>query len=179
MKRLLTLILLLSCVNEERVEISEDIQAYFTRQDDVLSVILSLINSSKKTLNIAIYEIDHPDIVKAIVEAKKRGVKVEMVMDDRMRKEWAYKRLINEKIPIVFDDREPFMHNKFVVIDSQVVITGSTNFKESCIYRNDNNVVVINSRLIALNYLKEFYEMFEDKRFGALSPRNTDCCFRL
>jgi hypothetical protein len=50
MKRLLTLILLLSCVKEERVEISEDIQAYFTRQDDVLSVIVSLINSSKKTL---------------------------------------------------------------------------------------------------------------------------------
>jgi len=179
MKRLLTLILLLSCVKGERVEISEDIQAYFTRQEDVLSVIVSLINSSKKTLNIAIYEIDHPDIVKAIVEAKKRGVKVEMVMDDRMRKEWAYKRLINEKIPVVFDDREPFMHDKFVVIDSQVVITGSTNFKESCIYRNDNNLVVINSRPIALNYLKEFYEMFEDKRFGALSPRNTDCCFRL
>jgi len=160
-------------------EVSGDIQVYFTRQDNVLSVLLSLINSSKKTLSIAMFEMDHPDIVRAIVEAKNRGVKVEMVMDERMKEKWAYGRLKREGIRVVFDDREPFMHNKFVIIDSQIVITGSANFKESCIYRNDNNVVIINSRALALNYLREFYEMFEDKKFGALSPRNTDCCFNL
>ena len=178
MKRFLTLIFLLSCVKEE-LEVSGDIQVYFTRQDNVLSVLLSLINSSKKTLSIAMFEMDHPDIVRAIVEAKNRGVKVEMVMDERMKEKWAYGRLKREGIRVVFDDREPFMHNKFVIIDSQIVITGSANFKESCIYRNDNNVVIINSRALALNYLREFYEMFEDKKFGALSPRNTDCCFNL
>ncbi|MEO0169816.1 MAG: phospholipase D-like domain-containing protein, partial [candidate division WOR-3 bacterium] len=159
--------------------LTDDIQVFFTREDTVLNVIVGLINSSRKTLQIAIYEIDHPDIVRAIIEAKKRGVKVEMVMDDRMKKEWAAKKLEKEGIPIVFDNREPYMHNKFAVIDSQLILTGSTNFKESEIYRNDNNLVVINSRLIAENYLREFYEMFEDKKFGALSPRNTDCCFKV
>ncbi len=179
MKRFLSLILLVSCVSERKIEVGGDIQVYFTRQDEVLNTLVSLINSSKKTLNIAIFEIDQADIVRSILEAKRRGVKVEIVMDERMKDEWAYKRLKKEGIKIVFDERKPFMHNKFVVIDSQVVITGSTNFKESCIYRNDNNVVIINSRVIALNYLKEFYEMFEDNKFGALSPRNTDCCFRI
>ncbi len=179
MKRFLTLILLVSCVSESKVEVEGDIQVYFTHQDEVLNTLVSLINSSKKTLNIAIFEIDQADIVRSILEANRRGVRVEIVMDDRMKDGWAYKRLKKEGIRIVFDERKPFMHNKFVVIDSQLVITGSTNFKESCIYRNDNNVVVINSRVIALNYLKEFYEMFEDNKFGALSPRNTDCCFRI
>ncbi len=179
MKRFLTLILLVSCVSESKVEVEGDIQVYFTHQDEVLNTLVSLINSSKKTLNIAIFEIDQADIVRSILEANRRGVRVEIVMDDRMKDGWAYKRLKKEGIRIVFDERKPFMHNKFVVIDSQLVITGSTNFKESCIYRNDNNVVVINSRVIALNYLKEFYEMFEDNKFGALSPRNTDCCFKI
>lgn len=187
MKRLLLILPILSgCfggtdkVNVQKQEtLTKDIRVFFTREDTVLNVIVGLINSSRKTLQIAIYEIDHPDIVRAIIKAKERGVKVEIVMDDRMKKKWAVKKLQSEGIPIVFDDRKPYMHNKFVVIDSQIVLTGSTNFKESSIYRNDNNVVVINSRLIAENYLKEFYEMFEDKKFGALSPRNTYCCFKV
>ncbi|MEO0208556.1 MAG: phospholipase D-like domain-containing protein [candidate division WOR-3 bacterium] len=184
MKRLLIILTVLSgCFWGSKLEapktLTDDIQVFFTREDTVLNVIVGLINSSRKTLQIAIYEIDHPDIVRAIIEAKKRGVKVEMVMDDRMKKEWAAKKLEKEGIPIVFDNREPYMHNKFAVIDSQLILTGSTNFKESEIYRNDNNLVVINSRLIAENYLREFYEMFEDKKFGALSPRNTDCCFKV
>ncbi len=185
MKRLLLILPVLSgCFGGGRdVKVQKtftnDIQVFFTREDTVLNVIVGLINSSRKTLQIAIYEIDHPDVVKAIIEAKKRGVKVEMVMDDRMKKEWAEKKLESEGIPIVFDDRKPYMHNKFAVIDSQLVLTGSTNFTESEIYRNDNNLVVINSRLVAENYLKEFYEMFEDKKFGALFPRNTDCCFKV
>ncbi|MEO0138888.1 MAG: phospholipase D-like domain-containing protein [candidate division WOR-3 bacterium] len=184
MKRLLIILTVLSgCFGGSKLEapktLTDDIQVFFTREDTVLNVIVGLINSSRKTLQIAIYEIDHPDIVRAIIEAKKRGVKVEMVMDDRMKKEWAAKKLEKEGIPIVFDNREPYMHNKFAVIDSQLILTGSTNFKESEIYRNDNNLVVINSRLIAENYLREFYEMFEDKKFGALSPRNTDCCFKV
>jgi len=181
----LILILLLYCGGESKDKISTvsndtDIEVLFTRSGDpVLERIVSLLNSAQKSIYMAMYELDLPDVVKSLIDAKKRGVKVEVVMDDRMKDKWAAKKLISEGIPIVFDNREPYMHNKFIIIDSAVVITGSANLKESCIYRNDNNVVIIYSRLIAENYIKEFEEMFEYKKFGALSPRNTDCCFNI
>ncbi len=181
----LIFILVLCCWGGNKENISTvsndtDIEVLFTRSDDpVLERIVSLLNSAQKSIYMAIYELDLPDVVKSLIDAKNRGVKVEVVMDDRMKGKWAAKKLLSEGIPVVFDDREPYMHNKFIIIDSAVVITGSANLKESSIYRNDNNVVIIRSRLIAENYIKEFEEMFKYKKFGALSPRNTDCCFKI
>jgi len=65
------------------------------------------------------------------------------------------------------------MHNKFVVIDDHQVWTGSWNLTDNGTYRNNNNVLIINSQRLAQNYTTEFREMFEDKAFGASSPDNT------
>nr|WP_290439078.1 phospholipase D-like domain-containing protein [Paenibacillus sp. GP183] len=39
------------------------------------------MNSSKQTLDIAIYSLTHPDIVSAIKEANKRGVAIRIISD--------------------------------------------------------------------------------------------------
>lgn len=58
------------------------------------------------------------------------------------------------------------MHNKFVVVDSQLVWTGSTNVSDTCSGGyNANLVTVIDSRRIAAGYLAELDQMYEDGRF--------------
>ncbi len=65
------------------------------------------------------------------------------------------------------------MHDKFVIIDGEQVWAGSWNLTDNGTYRNNNNVVVINSAAIAQDYTTEFEEMFSEHSFGPNSPANT------
>ena len=80
---------------------------------------------------------------------------------------------IRAGIPIVFDQRSAFMHNKFCVVDGIHVWSGSTNITENGMYRNNNNAVWVVSPELAANFTTEFAEMFLNRKFGASSPRNT------
>jgi phosphatidylserine/phosphatidylglycerophosphate/cardiolipin synthase-like enzyme len=58
------------------------------------------------------------------------------------------------------------MHNKFMVVDSRFVWTGSTNVSDTCSGGyNANLVTVIDSRRLAAGYLAELDQMYEDGRF--------------
>jgi phosphatidylserine/phosphatidylglycerophosphate/cardiolipin synthase-like enzyme len=77
------------------------------------------------------------------------------------------------KVPIVTDERTSLMHNKFMVIDSRAVWTGSWNFTANDTFRNNNHAILLHSGELAQNFSAEFAEMFEQKQFGPTSPINT------
>jgi len=156
------------------------VEVFFTRSGgNPEKELVSFINSAREYVHVAIFELELEDVVRALIDAKRRGVDVRVVMDDRMKRKWATKKLKAEGIPVVFDNRRPYMHNKFVVVDGRAVWSGSMNFKESSVYRNDNNAFIIFSPEVARNYEKEFQEMFSAHLFGPESPRNTHCCFKV
>ncbi len=57
------------------------------------------------------------------------------------------------------------MHNKFCVIDNSIVITGSMNPTYNCNFKNNNNLIIIRSSLLAKNYNTEFAELWSSE-FG-------------
>ncbi len=48
------------------------------------------------------------------------------------------------------------MHHKVVIIDEEIVITGSYNFSRSAEERNDENIIIIYNAEIAQEFIKEF-----------------------
>ena len=62
-----------------------------------------------------------------------------------------------------------YMHHKFCVLDQHTVLTGSTNPTENGVRKNDNNLLVIESRTIAYRYLAEFEQLGKTKR--RIAPR--------
>ncbi len=56
------------------------------------------------------------------------------------------------------DSRES-MHNKFCVLDKEVVVTGSANPTLNGLRKNNNNLFIIESRYLVENYLAEFREI--------------------
>jgi phosphatidylserine/phosphatidylglycerophosphate/cardiolipin synthase-like enzyme len=109
----------------------------------------------------------------ALIARHLDGVTVRLVSDSHYRDREAMQRCIRAGIPVVFDERSAFMHDKFCVVDGRAVWTGSTNITENCMYRNNNNALLIVSAELAEDYTAEFLEMFEKKRFGGRSPQNT------
>lgn len=132
--------------------------------------VIDAINASTRTLDIAAFEWTNPRIGDAVLAAKNRGVTVRMVVDNEHAVEdedSTIKPLIDAKIPMTYDNRSAFMHNKFMIIDSTLVITGSMNFTMNDTYRNNNNMVFMRSTRAVEAYQVEFDQMFA----GTFGPK--------
>lgn len=54
---------------------------YFSPKGNCEKMIVNRINSAEKTIDAAVYSINNDNIVNALIEAKKRGVKVRILTD--------------------------------------------------------------------------------------------------
>ncbi len=144
------------------------------------TVVVKYIDNAQKTIDMTIYSIwgspAADSIVDALIDAKNRGVRVRIVAENYIANSYSASydyitELINTGIPVLFDDRTDIgyyctntdgylMHNKFIVIDSQMVITGSANWSNNGMRINANNIVIIFDSDVALAYLQEFEEMW-------------------
>jgi phosphatidylserine/phosphatidylglycerophosphate/cardiolipin synthase-like enzyme len=124
-------------------------------------------DSAQQTIDLAIYQFDLTSLADALLRAKRRGVQIRVVTDSDSVEMDAIQSLVQAGVPVVPDERQPIMHDKFAVIDRSVVWTGSMNYTFSDAYRNDNNVIEFRSPELAQNYTHEFEKMFVSKRFDA------------
>ncbi|MGC8959287.1 MAG: phospholipase D-like domain-containing protein [Chloroflexia bacterium] len=135
------------------------------------------IEAAREQVDIASFEFNLESITQALLRAHERGVRVRLVLDggnlNQEEMKAATDRLRSAGIPIVFDERQAFMHDKFVIIDRHILWVGSWNLTENDTYRNNNNLLRFDLPQLAENYTAEFEEMFLDGRFGPRSPENT------
>lgn len=149
---------------------------------DLTKTLTSLIDSADCSVDLAIYDLENPEVGQALIRASQRGVRVRIVTDDFHRNDapeidsamWASLR--KAAIISIDDDGDIYMpdgsvinqnlsgssydmHNKFAVIDEQTIWTGSYNLTTTSPY-NTNNVVVIKDDAIATAYIHEFEEMW-------------------
>lgn len=160
-----------------------------SHQADLIGTLVQLIDSAKYSVDLCIYDLEHPRIAEALVQANSRGVSVRVITDDFNRKdggvidEQMWETLGEAGIISIDDDGDVYvtatqiedndlvnsssdMHNKFAVIDyassslnDDVVWTGSTNLTYTGAY-NTNNVVVIKDAEVAAIYMEEFHQMW-------------------
>jgi len=154
--------------------LSSQINIYFTDTDNNLPS-LSSISTIKKpidfalkefidstlpqtTMYICIYEVNNTTITTAVDDAVNRGVKVYAIFD----KEDSTKSF---KSSFRYEIRggAQLMHNKFVVVKSSKVWTGSYNFTVSATYEQDNFALEIFSSQLAEIYEKAFWYMWNYK----------------
>lgn len=156
----------------------EKIRVYFAPCDPydaegIDNALKTFVESARESIWCAAYDLEHPELADVLIAQHARGMDVRIVSDSQYEQRDAVRQCIGAGIPVVFDRRGAFMHNKFCVVDGRRVWTGSTNFTQNGMYRNNNNSLVVDSERLAANYETEFLEMFRDKRFGRRSPRNT------
>lgn len=149
-------------VNLEKIEknfipVEEgSVEVLFTHEDDVAGRIKSLLVGSAD-IRCAFYDIDDENIIKTLME-KDAG----LILDDSTTDLCYQDSEISSEKPglhLTCDASRKLMHNKFCILDSRIVITGSLNPTFRGFEKNDNNLIIINSSLLAQNYLEEFEEM--------------------
>jgi len=121
------------------------IRVYFSPGGGCTVAILSEINQAKTEILIQAYSFTSQPIARALIQAKKRGVKIIAVLDksNRTKKYSAATFLKNMEIPVYIDDKHAIAHNKIILIDNRVVITGSFNFTAAAENKNAENLLIL------------------------------------
>lgn len=130
------------------------IEVYFSPKGGCTEAIVGEINSAGSSILIQAYSFTSAPIAKAIVDAHKRGVHVEAILDSshKTAKYSSSDFLRNAGISVLLDGEHPIAHNKIMIIDGQVVITGSFNFTKQAEQGNAENLLVIRDKALADQY---------------------------
>lgn len=126
----------------------------FTPAQDCTGLIVKTIQSAKKNILVQAYSFTSAPIAKALVDAKKQGIEVKVILDkSQFSEKYSSSRfLINSNIPVWNDDSVAIAHNKVMIIDDSTVITGSFNFTKAAQARNAENLMVIQDKELAEKY---------------------------
>jgi len=117
----------------------------FSPNGDSTNVIVKAIDDARSQILVQAYGFTSTPIIKALVDAKERGVDVRVILDksNESRRYSGATYLSHHRIPVWIDDSVAIAHNKVMVIDANSVITGSFNFTAAAQNRNAENVLLI------------------------------------
>jgi phosphatidylserine/phosphatidylglycerophosphate/cardiolipin synthase-like enzyme len=131
------------------------LEVAFSPKAGATELVVKAIASAKKSIRLAAYSFTSKPIAQALVDAHKRGVDVQVVVDKSQKSEryTSATFLANIGIPVRVDSMHAIQHNKFMVIDGAHVETGSFNYTSAAEQRNAENVMVIwNNPRLATTY---------------------------
>lgn len=92
------------------------------------------------------------------MDAHKRGVKIQVILDksNRTANYSAADFVAHAGIPTFIDDKHAIAHNKIILIDGHIVITGSFNFTKAAEESNAENLLVIDNAAMAARYVQNW-----------------------
>lgn len=146
--------------------------------EEIANALASFIISARSTLEIAIYDINLPPELGAIVHgallhASFRGVAVRLAynVDHRKDTDVPPPPQTNpaevESFPfqtVAIPGVPDLMHHKYVVRDNAAVWTGSTNWTADSWSREENVIVTVESPALAARYLEDFEQLWSSRR---------------
>ena len=139
----------------------DDIKVYFSPNGGCTKAVVDALNAATNNVLVQAYSFTSSPIARALVDAKHRGVDVQVILDKSQRGEKysAATFLANEGVPTYIDPVHKIAHNKIMVIDGQKVITGSFNFTKSAEEGNAENLLVIsNAQRLAHSYTQNWQD---------------------
>ncbi len=135
-------------------------RVYFSPAGGCTQAIVDAIAVAQRQILVQAYELTSASIKSALVAASRRGVQVRTIFDPEAVKESTSQvgNLSAAGIAVFIDSfhRPGLAHNKVMVIDSAVVITGSFNFTTAAETRNAENLLIIHDAALASAYQRNF-----------------------
>jgi phosphatidylserine/phosphatidylglycerophosphate/cardiolipin synthase-like enzyme len=128
--------------------------------------LVAAIDAARLSIDVAAYSLSLNSVRNALIRAHDRGVTVRVVMESTNMDNSDPQIMVKAGIPIIGDNMDGLMHDKFMIIDKSEVWMGSMNFTDTGVYDDNNDLFRIRSAKMAQNYTKEFEEMFNDNKFG-------------
>ena len=117
----------------------------FTPSLECENMIVEQINKAQTSIDVAVYAINNPHIVNALLNARKRQVKIR-ILTDKLQASNKYSLvpfMYKNGLDIKVNSKYKIEHNKFAVFDYSAVITGSFNWTNAASLKNSENCLLI------------------------------------
>lgn len=119
----------------------------FSPEGSAEQLVISTLGDARESIRLMGYSFTSPEVVKVLTAAKRRGVDVRVIVDEKANRsrisQSAMKLLAGAQIPLRTVSVFPITHDKFFVVDGGTVETGSLNFTRSGERYNSENVIVL------------------------------------
>jgi phosphatidylserine/phosphatidylglycerophosphate/cardiolipin synthase-like enzyme len=142
-----------------QTSIPEGIQVYFSPNGGATDAVVNALNRATNSVLVQAYSFTSAPIAKALVDAHRRGIKAQVILDRSQRTEKYSEAdfLKNNGIPTLIDAQHAIAHNKVMIIDGCIVLTGSFNFTKAAEEHNAENLLVINDPALAAQYIGNWH----------------------
>jgi phosphatidylserine/phosphatidylglycerophosphate/cardiolipin synthase-like enzyme len=140
------------------------IEVFFSPTDHAGPRLQELLTEAKESIYFLAFSFTSDNLGKAIAQRAKAGVKVAGVMEasqveSNTGTEW--QRFQSAGLDVRQDGNPKNMHDKVIIIDGKIVVTGSYNFSANAERSNDENLLVIHDADLAKLYLAEFQKVYD------------------
>ena len=118
---------------------------HFSPKGGCTDGVVAELKRARHEVLVLAYSFTSQPIAQALVDAKLRGARVEIVLDHSNENE-AHTELpffLAQGLTPLIDPHHAIAHNKLMVIDGHTVITGSFNFTNQAEHENAENLLVL------------------------------------
>ena len=142
-----------AATNDE-ADTAQVLGVYFTPPVGAAAAIVHAIDHTAREVRVQAYGFTHNAIAQALVRAHQRGVDVQVLLDKKSSHTNRYVLGVFKHggVHVRLDGKHAIAHNKVMVLDNEVVITGSFNFTNSAETRNAENLLILKSQDLAARY---------------------------
>ena len=126
--------------------------------------VIELVQGAQENVLFMAYSFTDDDLASALINAHNSGIEVQGVLDKAQalsNSGGEYQNLLESGLDVRLDGNPGSMHHKVIIIDGQVVVTGSYNFSKSAKTRNDENTLILHDPGVAALYVQEFERVWE------------------
>jgi len=144
---------------QPRASIPQGVQVFFSPHGGATEAAVSALAQATNSVLVQAYSFTSAPLAQALVAAQRRGVSVQVILDRSQRTEKYSEAdfLSHNEIPTLIDDRHAIAHNKIMIIDGYVILTGSFNFTKAAEEKNAENLLIINDPVLAKTYLENWH----------------------
>jgi phosphatidylserine/phosphatidylglycerophosphate/cardiolipin synthase-like enzyme len=115
---------------------ASSIQVYFSPRGGCQDAIVREVNNARRTIRIQAYYFTNAVIARAVRDAHRRGVNVEIILDkSQQTNQYSSATFFqNAGIPVLIDDKHAIAHDKVMILDGRTVITdrACSSFSSPC-----------------------------------------------
>lgn len=158
MKRLFLIVSLLFCLQGAWAE-SNYWSVYFSPDGGATDAIVAELGKATNDVLVQAYSFTSAPIAKALVDAHKRGLKITVILDkgQKTAKYSSADFVSRAGITTLIDAKHAIAHNKVMVIDGLVLITGSFNFTKAAEEKNAENLLIIRDKELADKFIANWH----------------------
>lgn len=137
----------------------QGVQVYFSPHGGATEAVVNALNHATNDVFVQAYSFTSEPIAQSLVDAHRRGVRVRVILDGSQRTEKYSEAdfLQHNEIPTAIDARHAIAHNKIIIVDDYLILTGSFNFTKAAEEKNAENLLVINDPALARQYLDNWH----------------------